>query len=118
MKKSSGEKRPAHGAHTWHLEAGQAYPLGASFDGNGTNFALYASTADKVELCFHAPDGHEIRRFELTRRLHHVWHGYVRGCGPGMLYGYRVHGPYHPEAGLRFNPAKLFPSPASCGEVR
>ncbi|WP_290660597.1 glycogen debranching protein GlgX [Aquabacterium sp.] len=111
MRKSSAEKRAKEGAHAWHLEAGQAYPLGATFDGGGTNFALYASTADMVELCFHAPGGHEIRRFELTRRLHHVWHGYVAGCPAGTLYGYRVHGPHHPEEGQRFNPSKLLIDP-------
>ncbi len=99
-------------ATAWHAEAGQAHPLGATWDGEGVNFALYSSRADKVELCFYSADGQrEIRRVELTRRLHHVWHGYVRGCPAGTLYGYRVHGPHAPEEGLRFNPAKLLLDP-------
>ncbi len=109
---SQGSEQGATQADGWRLEAGQAQPLGAHWDGQGVNFALYSSDADRVELCFYDAQGqHEIRRFDLTRRLHHVWHGYVRGCEPGVLYGYRVHGPYHPEAGLRFNPAKLLLDP-------
>jgi isoamylase len=104
----------------WHLEAGEAHPLGARWDGEGVNFALYSRHAQRIELCFYAPEGHEIHRVELTRRCHHVWHAYLRGCPAGTLYGYRVHGPYAPEAGHRFNPAKLLLYPyahAIVGEV-
>ncbi|RZI83995.1 MAG: glycogen debranching enzyme GlgX [Rubrivivax sp.] len=108
------------GAKSWHLESGQARPLGATWQGDGVNFALYSSAAERVELCLYAPDGHEIRRFDLVRKLHHVWHGFVRGCVPGTLYGYRVHGPNQPQDGLRFNPSKLLLDPyakAIVGEI-
>ncbi len=93
------------------LEEGAAYPLGASLDDGGVNFAVYASGAQRIELCLYHPDGHEIWRADLAHRSHHVWHGRVRGCPAGTLYGYRVHGPYDPASGRRFNPAKLLLDP-------
>ena len=91
--------------------AGRTHPLGATWDGHGVNFALYSGVADKVELCLFDPSGqHEVRRLELAHRKH-IWHGYVPGCKPGDLYGYRVHGPYRPEHGLRCNPHKLLVDP-------
>ena len=76
------------------------------------NFAVYSSSADKVEVCLYAQDGKsETARLELTGHTHDVWHGHVAGIGPGQRYGLRVHGPYEPEKGLRFNPAKLLVDP-------
>ena len=82
---------------------GEAYPLGSRWDGDGTNFALYSEHASKVELCLILPDGSE-HRIPVRRRSGNVWHIYVRGVHPGQQYGYRVHGPWQPEQGLRFNP--------------
>jgi isoamylase len=103
--------RAPHEADGWGLEAGHPHPLGAQWDGEGVNFALYSRHAHRIELCLYAPDGQEIRRVDLTRRCHEVWHIYLRGCTPGVLYGFRVHGPFEPEAGHRFNPAKLVLDP-------
>jgi isoamylase len=89
---------------------GNPYPLGATYDGAGTNFALYSEVADKVELCLFAEDGTEecIRLPEVDAFVHHA---YLPGISPGQLYGFRVHGPYDPERGLRCNPAKLLLDP-------
>ncbi len=78
-------------------------PLGASWDGDGVNFALYSQDADAVELCLVRAAGGE-QRIPISSRSGAVWHVYVRGVAPGQLYGYRVHGPYEPKRGLRFNP--------------
>ena len=88
--------------------------LGATCDDSGTTFALYAAHADAVELCLFDEgdtDGHTERRIPLTDRVHHVWSVHLPGVGPGQRYGYRVHGPWRPEAGLRHNPAKLLLDP-------
>jgi glycogen operon protein len=92
---------------------GDPFPLGAHWDGKGVNFALYARHADGVDLClFHKPKGEkEYQRIRLTERSHSIWHIYVDGSGPGQLYGYRVHGPYKPEDGHRFNPNKVVLDP-------
>lgn len=92
---------------TW---PGRPYPLGATFDGTGTNFALYSSVAQRVELCLLADDDTETR-IEVTETDAHVWHVYLPGVGPGTRYGYRVHGPYDPASGHRCNPAKLLLDP-------
>jgi glycogen operon protein len=92
---------------TW---PGRPYPPGATWDGEGTNFALFAEAADGVDLCLFDRDGAETR-LPLTEVTAHVWHGYVPGVSPGRLYGFRVHGPYEPRRGLRFNPAKLLLDP-------
>ena len=89
---------------------GSAYPLGASYDGSGTNFALFSEVADRVELCLFDPDGAE-SRIDLPEMDGFVWHAFVPGIEPGQRYGYRVHGPYEPEHGLRCNPAKLLLDP-------
>jgi len=89
---------------------GSAYPLGASYDGSGTNFALFSEVADRVELCLFDPDGTE-SRIDLPEMDGFVWHAFVPGIEPGQRYGYRVHGPYEPEHGLRCNPAKLLLDP-------
>jgi glycogen operon protein len=94
----------------WH---GSPYPLGATFDGAGVNFALFSDHATKVELClFDDPaDAKESHRIALPERTYAVWHGYFPDLKPGQVYGYRVHGPYLPEEGHRFNPAKLLLDP-------
>ncbi len=94
------------------ISAGTPHPLGATWDGRGTNFALFSSTAEKVELCLFDRTGRtELERLALPERTEDVWHGHVLGCRPGQLYGYRVHGPYDPERGFRFNPNKLLIDP-------
>jgi isoamylase len=89
---------------------GVTYPLGATYDGVGTNFALYSEVADRVELCLSHPDGGE-ERIALTEVDGFIWHGYLNGVGPGQRYGFRVDGPYDPQAGHRCNPAKLLLDP-------
>jgi isoamylase len=89
---------------------GTPYPLGATFDGAGTNFALFSEVADAVELCLFDAAGGETR-IELTEREASVWHGYLPRIGPGQRYGFRVHGPYEPATGHRCNPAKLLLDP-------
>ena len=93
-----------------HVWPGSPYPLGATFDGSGTNFALYSDVADKVELCLLDKDRTETR-VELTEVDARVWHAYLPNIEPGQRYGYRVHGPYDPSKGLRCNPAKLLLDP-------
>src|SRR5690606_20250028 len=84
---------------------GRPYPLGATWDGEGVNFALFSEGALRVELCVFDRDGrHELGRVELDECTEHVWHGYLPQARPGLTYGYRVHGPYDPAHGLRFNP--------------
>ncbi|MDA0567229.1 glycogen debranching protein GlgX [Streptomonospora sp. S1-112] len=89
---------------------GTAYPLGATYDGSGTNFSLFSEAADKVELCLFDDEDTETR-VTLTENDGYVWHGYLPGVGPGQRYGYRVHGPYAPEHGRRCNPNKLLVDP-------
>ncbi|WP_431804572.1 glycogen debranching protein GlgX [Microbacterium sp. bgisy203] len=89
---------------------GSAYPLGATFDGGGTNFALFSDAAEKVELCLFDEDGTETR-IELVDVDAFVWHTYLPTVQPGQRYGYRVYGPNDPENGLRFNPNKLLLDP-------
>ena len=89
---------------------GAAYPLGSTYDGTGTNFALFSEVAEKVELCLYDDDGRETR-YTLPERDAFVWHGFLPGVGPGQRYGYRVHGPHEPLQGLRCNPAKLLLDP-------
>jgi glycogen operon protein len=100
-------------ARTRHrLQPGRPHPLGATWDGLGTNFALFSANAEKVELClFDATGQRELDRIALPELTDEVWHGYLPDVKPGQLYGYRVHGPYAPEAGHRFNPNKLLIDP-------
>jgi glycogen operon protein len=94
------------------LEAGTAEPLGATWDGRGINFALFSAHGEKVELClFDETGAREQRRFPLPGRTGDIWHGYLAGGRPGQIYGYRVHGPYAPARGHRFNPHKLLLDP-------
>jgi isoamylase len=89
---------------------GSAYPLGASYDGAGTNFAIFSEVAEAVELCLFDPDGTE-ERIRLREVDGFVWHCYLPGVEPGQRYGFRVHGPYDPTRGLHCNPAKLLIDP-------
>lgn len=89
---------------------GKPYPLGASWDGKGTNFALFSENATAVELCLFDKQDREIR-LPLTEVNNFVWHGYLPGVGVGQRYGFRVHGPYTPQEGHRFNPNKLLIDP-------
>jgi len=104
------------------LEAGLPYPLGATFDGLGVNFAVFSANADRMDLCLFEPTGRrEIARLELPEWTDEVWHGYLPYARPGLLYGFRAHGRHEPENGHRFNPAKLLLDPyakALAGEVR
>ncbi len=97
--------------HVYHT--GKPYPLGATWDGKGVNFAIYAENADSVELClFNAvEEDKEPVRIRIKEMSHFVWHVYVPGIGPGQLYGYRIDGPYDPAAGHRFNINKLLIDP-------
>ena len=94
------------------IREGRPFPRGATWDGLGVNFALFSANATKVELCLFDNDGKtEIERFELPEYTDEVWHGYLPSARPGTVYGYRVHGPYEPDAGHRFNPNKLLIDP-------
>jgi glycogen operon protein len=94
------------------LTAGGSARLGATWDGRGTNFALFSANAEKVELCLFDNQGRrELERIELPERTEDVWHGYLNDVSPGQLYGYRVYGAYEPEHGHRFNPNKLLLDP-------
>jgi glycogen operon protein len=91
---------------------GDPYPRGATWDGEGVNFSLFSAHAEKVELCvFDASGRQEVQRIELKERTDEIWHCYLPEARPGLLYGYRVHGPYRPEEGHRFNPHKLLIEP-------
>ncbi|MGH7888817.1 MAG: glycogen debranching protein GlgX, partial [Candidatus Binatia bacterium] len=92
--------------------SGRPYPLGATWDGRGVNFALFSEHAEKVELCLFDPSGaHEVARINVREQIDQVWHVYLPEARPGLLYGYRVHGPYDPNRGHRFNPYKLLLDP-------
>ncbi len=93
------------------LLPGKPYPLGAKWDGTGVNFALYSENATAVELCLFSPEGEQQDTIQLKETTAFVWHGYLPGISPGQAYGYRVHGPWEPERGMRFNPAKLLVDP-------
>src|SRR3982074_2468696 len=97
--------RPGMGSDV-EMWPGQPAPLGASFDGSGTNFAVYSEVAEQVDLCLFDDDGIETC-MPLTERTAMVWHGYMPGVGHGQRYGYRVHGPFAPEQGLRCLHSKL-----------
>ncbi len=89
---------------------GRPYPLGATFDGAGTNFTLFSEVAERVELCLFDADGNEVRH-GLPETTGHIWHGYLPTVTPGQRYGFRVHGPWAPASGPRCNPAKLLLDP-------
>jgi isoamylase len=94
------------------IREGKPFPLGATWDGLGVNFALFSAHATKVELCLFDERGErELERIELPEYTDEVWHGYLPSARPGLVYGYRVHGPFEPDAGHRFNPNKLVIDP-------
>jgi isoamylase len=94
------------------VKEGRPNPRGATWDGRGVNFALFSANATRVELCVFDEKGErEVQRLDLPEFTNEIWHGYVEGLGPGTIYGYRVHGPYQPDAGHRFNPHKLLLDP-------
>src|ERR1700744_3702273 len=94
------------------IREGKPFPLGATWDGLGVNFALFSAHATKVELCLFDDRGErELERIELPEYTDEVWHGYLPAARPGTVYGYRVHGPFEPDAGHRFNPNKLVIDP-------
>jgi glycogen operon protein len=114
MTKSS-RKRPVEAvplSRRSPISEGRPFPLGATWDGLGVNFALFSANATKVELCLFDEAGKtELERIELPEYTDEVWHGYLPAARPGTVYGYRVHGPYQPDAGYRFNPNKLLVDP-------
>ncbi|PXV55870.1 glycogen operon protein [Dyella jiangningensis] len=93
------------------IREGMPFPLGATWDGLGVNFALFSAHATRVELCLFDEQGRETERLALPEHTDEVWHGYLPDARPGQRNGYRVHGPYDPEAGHRFNPHKLLIDP-------
>lgn len=95
------------------IYTGNPYPLGATYDGKGVNFALFSEYAEAVELYLYDDNSEstEIAKFKLTEKTHQVWHIYLLGIQPGQRYGYRVYGPYDPSQGHRFNPHKLLIDP-------
>src|SRR6202020_989223 len=109
------EKSAAHGRRQgdrMQVSEGKPYPLGATAYEKGANFAVFSANATKVEVCFFDTEGRrEVGRRELPERTDEVFHGHVTEVGPATLYGFRVHGPYEPEAGHRFNPNKLLLDP-------
>src|SRR3954467_3380062 len=104
---AEGERR--HVSDT-SARPGEPFPLGATWDGSGTNFSLFSEVATKVELCLFDEQGGE-QRVALPDRTAFCWNGFVRGVKPGQRYGYRVHGPWAPRDGHRCNPAKLLLDP-------
>ncbi|BBK43527.1 glycogen operon protein GlgX homolog [Allostella vacuolata] len=107
---------------TSRLQAGSPYPLGATWDGLGVNFAIFSAHAERIDLCLFEPSGRrEIARLTLPECTDEVWHGYLPGAELGQLYGYRAYGPYEPQRGHRFNHHKLLLDPYTrrlAGEVR
>ena len=95
-----------------HLHTGKPTPLGAAWDGQGVNFTLFSQHAQRVELCLFDEKGQE-NRYDLPSRSNAIWYGYFPGLKPGQRYGYRVHGPWAPQQGHRFNPAKLLVDPCA-----
>ena len=94
------------------LDRGTPYPLGATWDGLGINFAVFSAHAERIELCLFDPTGkREIARFDLSECTDEIWHGYLPNARAGLIYGYRVYGPYRPQDGHRFNPSKLLLDP-------
>src|SRR5215469_16848850 len=110
-KPSRLRRGPETTSHSLSLREGLPLPLGATWDGLGVNFALFSANATKVELCLFDEAGKETERIALPEYTDEVWHGYLPDVRPGQLYGYRVHGPYKPEEGHRFNPNKLLLDP-------
>jgi isoamylase len=112
LRPSAGATLPQEDDHfmTTQVWPGSAYPLGATYDGTGTNFAIFSEVAEKVELCLFDEQGNE-ERIRLPEMDAYVWHAFLPGIQPGQRYGFRVHGPHDPEQGLRCNPNKLLLDP-------
>ena len=114
--------RKRRAQHRSRVTEGLPDPLGATWDGLGVNFALFSANATRVELCLFDSSGkRELERITLPEYTDEVWHGYLPDARPGTVYGYRVHGPYAPEQGHRFNPNKLVLDPyakALVGELK
>jgi isoamylase len=109
---AGGHPSAPQAMRTSRVLEGRPYPLGATWDGLGVNFALFSANATKVELCLFDEKGErELERVELPEYTDEVWHGYLPDARPGTIYSYRVHGPYEPAAGHRFNPNKLLLDP-------
>ena len=101
------------------LLPGRPFPLGATWDGLGINFAVFSAHAQRIDLCLFEPSGrHEIARYTLPEYTDEVWHGYLPDATAGLLYGYRAYGPYAPEQGHRFNHHKLLLDPYARGAGR
>ncbi|MBA6288920.1 glycogen debranching protein GlgX [Colwellia sp. MB3u-4] len=96
----------------YRMEPGSVYPIGATVTETGVNFAIFSAHAEKIELCvFDEYGSKELKRFVLPQREHDIWHGFLKGAKAGLVYGYRVYGPYNPEFGHRFNHHKLLLDP-------
>lgn len=96
----------------YRMEPGSVYPIGATVSETGVNFAIFSAHAEKIELCvFDQSSGKELKRFVLPQREHDIWHGFLKGAKTGLVYGYRVYGPYNPAFGHRFNHHKLLLDP-------
>ena len=99
-------------ASSWKVWPGRPNPLGATWDGEGVNFAIFSAHAEKIELClFDRSGGQEEARIVLPEYTDEVWHAYLPDARPNLLYGYRVYGPFDPSNGHRFNPNKLLIDP-------
>ena len=97
---------------SYKIREGRPSPRGATWDGHGTNFSVFSEHATSVEVCIFDEDGEEeLQRIELPEYTNQIWHGYIEGVRPGTAYGFRVHGPYEPQNGHRFNPNKLLLDP-------
>ena len=114
---TNGRKAPA-AFRSDRVREGLPWPRGAAWDGKGTNFAVFSAHATKVEVCIFSDKGEkELARVTLPEYTNEIWHGYIPGVHPGTPYGYRVHGPYAPEAGHRFNPNKLLLDPYATAHI-
>src|SRR5689334_9772510 len=108
-RQAAAESRKLSAPRQWK---GHAYPLGATWTGDGVNFAIFSENATAVELCLFNQLGEgEVARARFTERANHVWHAFLPDVRPGQLYGYRVDGPYEPARGHRFNPNKVLLDP-------
>jgi isoamylase len=115
---TTAPKRAVVPTQNVQVREGLAHPRGATWNGEGVNFALFSANATKVELCLFDETGtEELQRIELPEFTNEIWHGYLKGLTPGTVYGFRVHGPYAPEQGHRFNPNKLLLDPYARSHV-
>jgi isoamylase len=118
VRSATESKRVVMPSKNVQVREGLAHPRGATWDGEGVNFALFSAHATKVELCLFDEVGkEEVQRIELPEFTNEIWHGYLKGLKPGTVYGFRVYGPYTPEQGHRFNPNKLLVDPYARSHV-